>query len=91
MKLYIGFLGLASPPFFFIFTSPIRTSLISINDLKNMNAVAEHTEIHKLINFIWNKEKWPEGWKESIVTPVYKKGDKAELRTKFYPTPCCQG
>jgi hypothetical protein len=35
-----------------------------------------HSGIHKLINSIWNKEKLPEEWKESIVLPIYKKGDK---------------
>jgi hypothetical protein len=34
--------------------------------------------IHKLINFIWNKEELPDQWKESIVVPIYKKGDKTE-------------
>ena len=43
----------------------------------------------------------PEQWKESIIVPVYKKGDKkiviieayhfSQLRTKFYPTSYCQG
>jgi len=33
-------------------------------------------EIHKLIISIWNKEELPEGWKESIIVPIYKKGDK---------------
>jgi hypothetical protein len=33
-------------------------------------------EIHKLTNSIWNKEELPEEWKESIIVPVYKKGDK---------------
>jgi len=28
-----------------------------------------------LINFIWNKEELPEQWKESIIVPIYKKGD----------------
>jgi hypothetical protein len=32
-------------------------------------------EIHKLINSIWNKEELPEQWKESIIVPIYKKGD----------------
>jgi hypothetical protein len=36
------------------------------------------SEIHKLINCIWNKEELPEQWKESIVVPVYKKGDKTD-------------
>jgi len=36
------------------------------------------SEIHTLINFIWNKEEFPEDWKESITVPIYKKGDKTE-------------
>jgi hypothetical protein len=36
------------------------------------------SEIHKLINPIWNKEELPEQWKESIIVPVYKKGDKTD-------------
>jgi hypothetical protein len=34
------------------------------------------SEIHKLINCVWNKEEFPEQWKQSIIVPVYKKGDK---------------
>jgi hypothetical protein len=34
--------------------------------------------IHKLIIPIWNKEELPEGWKESIIVPIYKKGDKTD-------------
>ena len=48
-------------------------------------------EIHKLIFSIWNKEELPEEWKESIIVPIYKKGNEADLCTKFYPTSCCQG
>ena len=33
-------------------------------------------DICKLINFIWNKEKPPYGWKKSINVPIYKKGDE---------------
>ena len=33
---------------------------------------------HKLIVSIWNKEELPEEWKESIIVPLYKKGDKTD-------------
>ena len=29
------------------------------------------SEIHTLINFIWNKEELTEEWKESIIVPIY--------------------
>ena len=32
--------------------------------------------IHKLIIAIWNKEELPGEWKESIIVPFQKKGDK---------------
>jgi hypothetical protein len=32
--------------------------------------------IHKHINSIWNKEQLPDQWKESIIVPIHKKGDK---------------
>ena len=34
-------------------------------------------EIHKLITSIW-KEKLPEKWKELIIVPIHKKGDKTD-------------
>jgi len=34
------------------------------------------SEIHKLINSVWNKEELSEEWKGSIIAPIYKKGDK---------------
>jgi len=36
-------------------------------------------DINKLTISIWNKEKFPEGWKESIIVPVYKKDDERYL------------
>jgi hypothetical protein len=36
------------------------------------------SEIHKLINSVWNKEALPEKWKESIIVPIYKKGDTTD-------------
>jgi len=35
-----------------------------------------HSEIHKLINSILNKEELPEAWKELIIVSKYKKCDK---------------
>jgi hypothetical protein len=37
------------------------------------------SEIHKLINSIWNKEELSDQWKESITVPIYKKGDKTDF------------
>jgi len=34
--------------------------------------------IHKLIISIWKKEELPEEWKESIIVPIHKKGDKTD-------------
>jgi hypothetical protein len=36
------------------------------------------SEIHKLIISIWNKEELPLEWKESVIEPIYKKGDKTD-------------
>ena len=36
------------------------------------------SDIHKLINSIWNKEELAEEWKQSITAPVYKKGDRTD-------------
>ena len=37
-------------------------------------------EFHKLIISIWNKVELPEEWKESIIVPIYKKGNKKDCR-----------
>ena len=36
------------------------------------------TKIHNLINPIWSKDELPEEWKEFIIVPIYKKGDKTD-------------
>jgi hypothetical protein len=36
------------------------------------------SEIHKLINSIWNKEELTDQWKESIIVPVQKMGEKTD-------------
>jgi hypothetical protein len=35
-----------------------------------------YSKIHKLINSIWNEEELSDQWKESIIVPVHKKGNK---------------
>jgi hypothetical protein len=55
-----------------------------------------YSEIHRLICCICNKEELPQQWKESIIVPIYKKGDKTDcknyqLPTKFYPAFCWPG
>jgi hypothetical protein len=55
------------------------------------------SEIHKLINCIWNKEEFSEQWKESIIVPFIRRVIKwtvviikeyhcYQLHTKSYPT-----
>jgi hypothetical protein len=39
--------------------------------------------IQKLINSVWSKEKLPDQWKESIIVPIHKKGDKTDCNN------CC--
>jgi hypothetical protein len=38
-------------------------------------------ETHKIIKLIWDKEELPHKWKESVVVPVRKKGDKTDSST----------
>jgi hypothetical protein len=37
------------------------------------------SEIHKLINSIWNEEELSDQWKESIIVLIYKKNGKTDL------------
>jgi hypothetical protein len=36
------------------------------------------SKIHKLIKLIWNGEEFPHQWKEPIMVPIRKKGDKTD-------------
>jgi hypothetical protein len=46
-------------------------------ELKKAGGRTIHSEIHKLINSIWNMDELPEEWKESIIVPIYQ-GDKTD-------------
>jgi hypothetical protein len=35
--------------------------------------------IHKLINYICNKEELPDQWKDSTIAPIHKKDDTTEF------------
>jgi hypothetical protein len=59
------------------------------------------SEIHKLINSVWNKEELPDQWR-NVIVPIHKKVIKltvmiivgyhcSKLHTKFYQTPSSQG
>jgi hypothetical protein len=37
-----------------------------------------YSEIHRLICSIWNKEELPQKWKESIIVPIHKNGEKTD-------------
>jgi hypothetical protein len=37
------------------------------------------SQIHILVNSILRMEELPDQWKESIIAPMYKKGDKNQL------------
>jgi hypothetical protein len=37
-----------------------------------------HSEKHNLNMLIWTREEFPHQWKESIVVPIHKKGNKTD-------------
>jgi hypothetical protein len=47
-------------------------------DLIKAGGMIIRSEMHKLIISIWNKKELPEEWKESVIVPIYKKGDKTD-------------
>jgi hypothetical protein len=59
------------------------------------------SDVHELINSIWNKEELPEEWKELFIVPFYLKGNINiviieayqffQPHTKLYTTSRCHG
>ena len=47
-------------------------------ELIKAGGIIIHSEILKLFNTVLNKEELPHRWKESIIVPIYKKGDKTD-------------
>jgi hypothetical protein len=47
-------------------------------------------EVHKLNSSIWHKEELLEQWKESIIVPIYKKGDETDCNKRhiYLSTTC---
>jgi hypothetical protein len=69
--------------------------LVFINNLRS--GIHRHKFIKNVISIV-EEEELPDQWKESIIVPVYKKGDKTDcsnccyqLHTKFYPVSVSEG
>jgi hypothetical protein len=52
-------------------------------ELKQAGGETLVSAIHKLINSIWNKEALPDQWKESIIVPIHKMGDKTDCNNYY--------
>ena len=53
-------------------TDQLRAELMKVG-VRTIRSV-----IHKLFTYIFNQEELPEEWKESIIVPNHKKGDKTD-------------
>jgi len=51
-------------------TDGIHQELIKYGGNKLLN------RIYELLRLIWEEEKLPEEWKETIIVPIHKKGDR---------------
>jgi hypothetical protein len=49
----------------------ILAKLIQTGDITSLSV------IHKLFNSMWNKDELPNQWRDSIILPIHKNGDKA--------------
>jgi hypothetical protein len=58
------------------YTSPGTDQILA--ELLKAGSETLCSEIYKLICSIWNKEELPQQWKEFIIVPNDKKGDKTD-------------
>jgi hypothetical protein len=49
-----------------------------LRDILQVGGETLRSDIHKLIKLTWYREELLHQWKESIVVPVHKKGDKTD-------------
>ena len=61
----------------------VKTHKPQYTDSSTLQVITEGSrtircESHKLINSVWNKVELPVVWKESIISAIYKKGDKTD-------------
>jgi hypothetical protein len=59
-----------------MFKTPVGDQILA--ELIQARGAMLRSEIHKLNNSIWNKEKLPDPRKEAITVPIDKKGDKSD-------------
>jgi hypothetical protein len=45
---------------------------------------ALRSEIHQFPNSVWDKEKLPDQWRETIILPVYKKSNKIDCIVGYH-------
>jgi hypothetical protein len=58
------------------YTSPITDNIPP--EMIKAGGETLYSEIHRVICPVWITEELPQQWKESIIVPIYKKGDKTD-------------